>query len=75
MSIAKLSVYELSTLAQAGGGFTVSIAGKSAYELGLIAAAAANGGARVTFTDVGRLSAYELGTIAKAGKGLVAFVD
>lgn len=75
MSIAKLSNYELSTLAGSGGGFTVSAAGKSAYDLGHIAAAAAKGGARVTFTDVGALSAYDLGTIASSGKGAVTFVD
>jgi len=75
VSIAKLSNHELSVLARAGGGFTVSGAKKSAYDLGVIASAAAAGGARITLTDMSEFSAYDLGTIAHAGKGAVTFID
>jgi hypothetical protein len=69
----KRPLEDIERVAQAGGGFTLDASMRQTHDLVRIAAAAAHGGAKVTFTGLEKRRTEDLVTIALAGRGTVSF--
>lgn len=73
MNFVGRDVADLVRIVAAGGSLTLDASGRSTEELLLIAAAAAESGARVDLRGLGNRSTDELVLIAKAGAGAIVF--
>ncbi|WP_148044059.1 hypothetical protein [Massilia aurea] len=69
----KKSVYDLKSIAAAGGGLILDASSYSTYDLKSIAAAASESGAKIIINNVDTKSTYDLKSIAAAGKRSVIF--
>ena len=69
----KKSVYDLQSIARAGGGLILNAKDYSTHDLQGIARAAEDTKARIHIKDASTKSTYDLQSIARAGKGCVSF--
>lgn len=75
MAFEMFTVDDLIRLASAGAGFRIDAGMRQTNDLIRIAAAAAQGGARITFTGMRLRQRDDLIQIATAGRGNISFDD